>query len=138
MKTRISKTLVILPLVALIGCADEPAEEAGEDMAEDTVESVTDTTALTDAAPIEMAAERYTIAITNPMPHEMIVYYEKPGGPAVELGSVQANETAQFEITTPEDKRVELRATDVEETHTVTGTVSMVEGETVEWRIEKS
>ena len=132
------KTLLIAPLIVLLGCAGErAAEEGGMAEGEMAAETTADTmTADTATMEMEMAASTYKLAINNPMPHEMIVYYEKPGGPAVELGSVAANGTATFEITTPEDRQIELRATDAGETHSVTGSVMLLERDTVQWKIE--
>lgn len=144
------KTLLIVPLVLAVGCAHERAAEeqaAGEetmDMADttpamtDTAAEMADTTqAMADTAMTEMATARYTLTVTNPMPHMMIVYREKTGdAPAVELGRVEANSAVSFEVAAPERKTIELRSTDVDETHTVTGTVTLVEMQPVEWTIE--
>lgn len=130
------KTLLIAPLIVLLGCAGERAAEEGGMAEGEMAEETTADTMMADTATMAMAAATYNLAINNPMPHEMIVYYEKPGGPAVELGSVAAKGTATFEITTPEDKQIELRATDAGETHSVTGSVVLVERDTVQWRIE--
>lgn len=144
------KTLLIVPLALALGCAQERAAEeqaAGEEAMEmsdtapammDTAAEMADTTqAMADTATMEMAAASYTLTVTNPMPHTMIVYREKTGdAPAVELGRVAASSTTSFEIIAPESETIQLRSTDVDETHTVTGTVTLVEMQPVEWTIE--
>jgi len=149
------KALIVVPLALAVGCAGEraaeeqAADEGSMEMADtapammDTAGEMADTMmadtsqAMADTSMMEMAADRYTLTVNNPMPHTMIVYQEKSGdGEAVELGRVEANTTAEFEIVTPESRTIELRSTDVDETHTVTGAVTLTEMEPATWTIE--
>ncbi len=69
------------------------------------------------------------------MPHEMIVYEVTESG-EMELGSVPANGTTQFTITGPRSMELQLKATDADQTHSVSGTVRLIADGPATWTIE--
>jgi hypothetical protein len=75
------------------------------------------------------------IAITNPMPHEMIVSADMGQGPK-ELGSVMPSETKTFDIDAPAGTTVNLVATDTGNTHSPKGSVTVESGKPAAWTIQ--
>lgn len=130
MKTKTLKLLLVLPLLAALGCA---GEQQAEEMPE--TEAMQETAEAQPEEQMEMAAETYTIEVTNPMPHEMIVYEVSESG-EMELGSVPANGTTQFTITGPRSMELQLKATDAAETHSVGSTVKLTADGPATWTIQ--
>lgn len=82
-----------------------------------------------------MASQAAEIVITNPMPHPMNVMADWGQG-SQNLGSVQPNETRNFEITAPADAQVRLTATDEAQTHSPSGTVTLDPDNPATWTIQ--
>jgi hypothetical protein len=151
---QLQQAVVLLALagVPLIAC--QQRQEADDDDA-DTIEiEDTDTMVLpppttpTDAgADTAMGADTATmsgaadapavveVVITNPMPHAMIVVADWGQGQEP-LGTVQPNDSQTFPVSAPEGAQVKLTATDAEETHSPTGTLSVKKGEPANWTIQ--
>ena len=107
----------------------------------DTLE-MEDTTVLPPAAPdtgigdtAMGAMEGAEVAVTNPMPHAMIVRADWGQG-AEELGEVAPNETKTFEIGAAPGTEVTLTATDAAETHSPSGTVTVSADSPASWTIQ--
>ena len=124
MKRLAYNAIWIVPTFLLLSCSGERAQTQ---MAGDESEAA-------GQSEMEMAAGTYAIHVTNPMPHDMIVYASGPDD-EMELGLVSANGSAEFEITEPAALDVELRATDANQTHSVRGTVTLSAKESVTWTI---
>ncbi len=125
MKRLSGKALLALPIALLLGCSAESGgdEMAGDEMAQEGEMSM------------EMAGVEFVIEVTNPMSHEMVVYAEA-GTRVVQLGTVPANETASLTFTASAAMvDLELRASDTGMSHSVTGTVQLMEGEPATWTI---
>ncbi len=123
MKRLSGKALLALPIALLLGCA---AERGGDEMAQE------------DGMSMEMAGVEFVIEVTNPMPHEMVVYvvYAEAETRLVQLGTVPANETASLTFTASVAMvDLELEASDAGMSHSVTGTVQLMEGEPATWTI---
>lgn len=73
----------------------------------------------------------YTLAVVNPMPHDMIVSYTDGTGTRL-LGTVPANGREQFLVTGAATPSIRVLATDEEETHTVDRAVTLRAGGTTE------
>ena len=121
MKRLSGKALLALPIALLLGCS---AESGGDEMAQE------------DEMSMEMTGVEFAIEVTNPMSHEMLVYAEA-GTRVVQLGTVPANETASLTFTASAAMAdLELRAHDTGMSHSVTGTVELMEGKPATWTIE--
>ncbi len=121
MKRLSGKALFALPIALLLGCS---AESGGDEMAQEE-----------GGMSMEMAGVEFAIEVTNPMPHEMVVYAEA-GTRVVQLGTVPANETASLTFTASAAMvDLELRASDAGMSHFETGTVQLMEGEPATWTI---
>ena len=75
------------------------------------------------------------IAVTNPMPHAMIVKADWGSG-ETELGTVEPGETASFEVSAPAGTQVSLSASDAAASHAVSGTVTVEAGAPASWTIQ--
>lgn len=75
------------------------------------------------------------VAVTNPMPHAMIVKADWGSG-EVELGPVEPGETASFEVGAPPGTQVSLSAADAAETHAVSGSVTVEADAPAAWTIQ--
>ncbi len=123
MKRLSGKALLALPIALLLGCS---AESGGDEMAQE------------DGMSMEMAGVEFAIEVTNPMSHEMVVYvvYAEAETRLVQLGTVPANETASLTFTASAAMvDLELRASDAGMSHSVTGTVQLMEGKPATWTI---
>ena len=120
MKRLSGKALLTLPIALLLGCA---AERGGDETSQEGAMSM------------EMAGVEFAIEVTNPMPHEMVVYADT-GTRVVQLGTVSANGTASLSFTASAALvDLELRASDAAMSHSVSGTVQLMEGEPATWTI---
>lgn len=75
--------------------------------------------------------EAYAIAVTNTMPHAMVVSFDDGSGTRL-LGTVGANDDERFVIAGSARSTVSIIAHDEAETHTVRRTVVLRSGSTVE------
>jgi hypothetical protein len=75
------------------------------------------------------------IAVTNPMPHAMVVKADWGSG-ETELGTVQPGETASFEVSAPAGTQVSLSASDPAASHAVSGTVTVEADAPASWTIQ--
>ena len=124
MKRLSGKALLAMPIALLLGCS---AESGGDEMAQEEG-------GMSEMS-MEMAGVEFAIEVTNPMSHEMVVYAEA-GTRVVELGTVPANETASLTFTASAAMvDLELRASDAGMSHSVTGTVQLMEGKPATWTI---
>ncbi|HEX7048663.1 MAG TPA: hypothetical protein VF188_00505 [Longimicrobiales bacterium] len=73
----------------------------------------------------------YTLEVTNPMPHPMIVSYDDGTGVRL-LGTVSANGSGRFVITTPASRSISVLATDEQRVHSVTKSVVLLPGQITE------
>lgn len=119
MKRPSRKAFLALPLALLLGC---PAERGGDEVSQEGEMGM------------EMAGVEFAIEVTNPMPHDMVVYAEA-GTRVLELGTVPANGSASLTFTASEAMELELRARDTGMTHSVSGTVQLTEGQAAAWTI---
>lgn len=134
--TRWSPLLLIaaLPLAACERDADD-FDEARE------TEEFLDMPAPAPAPPVEVAPPEEgiiaarEIEVTNPMPHPMIVTATLDGE-TIELGTVAADETAEFTVQAPSGATVALEARDEPDTHRVRGTITVREA-TAAWTIRQ-
>ena len=127
--------LALAGLVATLAC--QQRQEVDED--------VDDVDTLSTDVPIAPAdtgmgagaatGEVVAVAITNSMPHAMVVTVDMGSG-AVELGTLQANETRSFPLEgASAGGQATLTATDSAATHSVSGTVD-VGGGAPSWTIQ--
>ncbi len=92
---------------------------------------------LAQAGQMKMAAGFYVLRIANTMPNDMLVYVSD-GDEEMELGPVPANSSAEFTLTAPHALEVTLKATEMDGTHVVTGTVTLSTAEPQSWTIESN
>lgn len=113
---------VIAPaaVLALAACQGEPRQETAQP-----------------AEQQEVAQATYTIAVTNPMPHVMIVTADYGTGEPVELGPVEPMSTRSFTVTSPPSTNVTLSAQDADKTHTVRGEVTLTREMATAWTIAR-
>lgn len=125
---RLSTAAVWMALVSLgFGCQTEGADE--EEAPADTVaETMTQDEPVAGLEP--GAGSTYEVAITNPMPHAMIVSVQYTGGGETELGTVPAGGEQSFTIAASAGETVTLVATDEAGTHSPTTTLTLPEGQT--------
>lgn len=84
----------------------------------------------------EVAQATYTIEVSNPMPHAMVVTADYGTGQPVELGSVEPMGTATFTVTAPPSMTATLTAQDESRTHAVSGQVTLTSGMAASWTIQ--
>lgn len=129
MHNNIQRLVTLFALVALAsvaGCkpgADNPVATADSSMAAEPA-----------GATGEMSGSAQ-VAITNPMPHDMMVSADWGNG-ANELGTVKANESKTFDIAAPAGTQVKLVATDEGKTHSPNGSVTLQSGAPAAWTIQ--
>lgn len=123
--------LTILTLAALFACGGEEQVEERPAIQQASGEMPEPAAPPSD---VEMAAGAYMLKIVNPMPHDMVVSIAGPDG-SIELGTVPAQSSAEFAITTPPAMQVSLQASDVDATHTERARVDLSASETVTWTI---
>ena len=126
-----ASALMILTFAALIACGGEEPVEERPAIQQASGEEPKPAPPQND---MEMAAGAYMLEIVNPMPHDMVVSIATPDG-TIELGTVPAQGSAEFAITTPPAMQVSLEATDVDATHTERGRVDLSASETASWTI---
>lgn len=120
--TRRIAGMTALPLfLALAACQGETQQEETAQTAEQQ----------------EVAQATYTIEVSNPMPHAMIVSADYGTGQPVELGAVEPMGTQTFTITSPPSTTVNLTAEDAAKTHTVNGQVTLMTGMAATWTVGK-
>jgi hypothetical protein len=85
--------------------------------------------------PAEEAVAARQIAVTNPMPHPMVVT-ATVDGETVQIGTVPAGGTADLTVQARAGATVQLEARDEPDTHRVQGTVTVGETRAV-WTIEQ-
>jgi len=136
---RLSNAAATIALVSLaFACA---TEDADEDVAPaDTIASSGETT--TAEEPVSTGLQpgqsaTYEVAITNPMPHAMVVTVGYTGGGETELGTVPAGGEQSFTVAASAGETITLVATDEAATHSPTTTMTLPEGQTrTAWTIE--
>jgi hypothetical protein len=136
---RLSTAAATIALVSLaFACA---TEDADEDVAPaDTIASSAETT--TAEEPVSTGLQpgqssTYEVAITNPMPHAMVVTVGYTGGGETELGTVPAGGEQSFTVAASAGETITLVATDEAATHSPTTTMTLPEGQTrTAWTIE--
>lgn len=79
----------------------------------------------------------YDVAITNPMPHAMVVTVAYTGGGETELGTVAAGGEQSFTVAASAGETVTLTATDEAGTHSPSTSMALPEGQAeAAWTIE--
>jgi hypothetical protein len=79
----------------------------------------------------------YSLAVTNPMPHAMVVTVQYTGGGETELGTVPAGGEQSFTVAASAGETVTLVATDEAGSHSPSTTLTLPEGQTqAAWTIE--
>lgn len=136
---RLSVTALSMALVSFgSGCETEGADDDAAPA--DTIGSSAETT--TGDEPVSTGiqpgtASTYDVAITNPMPHAMIVTVEYTGGGETELGTVPAGGEQSFTVAASAGETITLVATDEARTHSPTTTLDLAPGQTqAAWTIE--
>lgn len=109
-----------------------PNEEPSVAMDGDT--AMEGDTAMDDGA-MTGAAGSAQIAVTNPMPHAMNVKADWGQGEQM-LGAVQPNETKTFDVAAAAGTEVKLTATDDDNTHSPSGSLTLSEGSPAAWTIQ--
>lgn len=135
--SRLSTAVVSIALVSF-GAACQ-GEEAGEyDAPADTVASSVPEIDEPVSSGVEPGgSSTYDLAITNPMPHAMIVSVEYTGGGGTELGTVPAGGEQSFTVAASAGETVTLVATDEAGTHSPSTTMALPEGQVeASWTIE--
>jgi len=133
---RLSGAALTMALVSLAsGCETEGADE---DVA--PADTIAETT--TGDEPVSTGIEpgagsTYDVAISNPMPHAMIVTVEYTGGGETELGTVPAGGEQSFTVAASAGETITLVATDEAATHSPSTTLALAEDQTqASWTIE--
>jgi hypothetical protein len=118
--TRRIASLAALPvLFTLAACQGETQQQETEQPAEEQ----------------EVAQATYTLEVSNPMPHAMVVTADYGTGQPVELGAVEPMGTATFTVTQPPSMTVNLTAEDAAKTHAVNGQVTLTSDMAATWTI---
>ena len=132
---RIRQGGAIAIAAGLLACGG--AEEPGEVPADTTAVGTAPTTAPAVAGDPDVAAVTdYSLVVTNPMPHTMIVTIQHDGL-SHELGAVPANGETTFAAPVAPGATVTLIARDEAETHSPTATLTLPATDTYAvWRIE--
>ncbi|MGH7546315.1 MAG: hypothetical protein ACREKI_09050, partial [Gemmatimonadota bacterium] len=84
----------------------------------------------------EVAQATYTLEVSNPMPHAMVIAIDYGTGEAVELGIVEPMGTQTFTVTAPPSTTATLTAQDESQTHTVSGEVTLTSEMAASWTIQ--
>ena len=136
---RLATAAATIALVSLaIACATEDAEDDAAPA--DTIAPSAETT--TAEEPVSTGLQpgqssTYELAITNPMPHAMIVTVGYTGGGETELGTVPAGGEQSFTVAASAGETITLVATDEAGTHSPTTTMTLPEDQTrTAWTIE--
>jgi hypothetical protein len=132
---RLSTAAAAIALVSLtFACETEDADE--EVAPADTIATTTaEEPVSTGLEP--GASSTYEVAITNPMPHAMIVTVEYTGGGETELGTVPPGGEQSFTVAASAGETITLVATDEAATHSPTTSITLPEGQTqTSWTIE--
>ncbi|MBA2564648.1 MAG: hypothetical protein H0V09_04405 [Gemmatimonadetes bacterium] len=128
--------IAVLGLATLAGCQQGRDAGAGDEMAGDTaaMPGETDAEDDADAAGAGGGTSGGQVAVTNSMPHAMVVKADGGQG-ETELGTVAPNESRTFDVASSGGP-VTLTASDSAATHSVSGTVSPTPGAPAEWTIQ--
>lgn len=136
---RLSTAAASIALVSLAFACE--TEDADEDVAPaDTIAPSAETT--TAEEPVSTGLEpgvssTYEVAITNPMPHAMVVTVGYAGGGETELGTVPAGGEQSFTVAASAGETITLVATDEAATHSPTTSLTLPEDQTrTTWTIE--
>jgi hypothetical protein len=142
MRTLVRRLTLAAAAIALaffaLACETEDADE--EIAPADTIASSAETT--TGDEPVSTGLEpgmssTYEVAITNPMPHAMVVTVEYTGGGETELGTVPAGGEQSFTVAASAGETITLVATDEAATHSPTTSMTLPGGQTqTSWTIE--
>lgn len=128
--------LALFALLPLAACDAEPDDFDDAPESEEFLGAPDATTPPpAEGMPGDDAVAARQIAVTNPMPHPMIVT-ATVDGETVELGTVPAGETAELTVQAGAGATVQLEARDEPDTHRVQGTVT-VGATRAEWTIEQ-
>jgi hypothetical protein len=133
MLKRLQAPLALVALAGLVtvtACKKKAGTE-GEMPADTTMAPA----APSDTATTSSASEVAQVAVTNAMPHVMIVKGDWGQGES-ELGSVESNETKTFEVTAPAGSQVTLTATAKDASHSASGTVTLDSSAPAAWTIQ--
>ena len=134
MRTPHLASLLVVLLALGTACEREGAEDEGT-AADTTAAEESGMGMETEPAPAEPVS--YQVVVTNPMPHAMNVTATLPDGSQVQLGTVPASGESSFEVTGAAGESVTITATDEENTHSPSGTVTLPVGETtVRWTVQ--
>lgn len=119
-------------LVAVTACKKKAGTE-GEMPADTTMAPAAPSAS--DTATTSSASEAAQVAVTNAMPHAMIVKGDWGQGES-ELGTVESNETKTFDVTAPAGTQVTLTATAKDASHSTSGTVALDSAAPAAWTIQ--
>ena len=129
MLKRWGSTLALVALVGLVAATACKKTEPGGGAPADTTAPARDTTMTSSTgAPAQ-------VAVTNAMPHEMVVKADWGQGEN-ELGTVEPNETKTFEVTAPSGTALALTATDKDASHSASGSVTLDSAAPAAWTIQ--
>jgi hypothetical protein len=142
MRTLASRLSTAAAAIALVSVAFAcETQDADEEVAPaDTIASSAEPTTAEEPLSTGLepgASTTYEVAITNPMPHAMVVTVEYTGGGETELGTVPAGGEQSFTVAASAGETITLVATDEAATHSPTTSLTLPEGQTqTSWTIQ--
>ncbi len=123
--------LALAGLVAATACKKKAETEGG--VPADT--TMAPAAPSSDTTMTSSASATAQVAVTNAMPHPMVVKGDWGHGES-ELGTVEPNETKTFDVTAPAGTALTLTATDKEASHSASGTVTLDSAAPAAWTIQ--